>query len=98
MMEESTAIEQYAIEQTSALFDNNALPVSVAEVKRWLSEQLMYLLNHDFNKLVNLLYRIDVYESKAKTCFGKTNHEIADCLAELIWERQMEKARRKYQQ
>lgn len=97
-MEESTAIEQYAIEQTGALFDNSSLPVSVAELKRWLSEQVMYLLNHDFNRLVNLLYRIDVYESKAKTCFGKANHEIADCLAELIWERQMEKARRKYQQ
>lgn len=98
MMEESTAIEQYAIEQTGALFDNEALPVSVAEAKRWLSEQVMYLLNHDFNRLVNLLYRIDVYESKAKMCFGKANNEIATCLAELIWERQMEKARRKYQQ
>jgi hypothetical protein len=97
MMEESTAIEQYAIEQTSALFTNESLPVSVAEAKSWLSEQVMYLLNHDFNKLVNLLYRIDVYESKAKTCFGKSNNEIAMCLAELIWERQMEKARRKYQ-
>jgi hypothetical protein len=61
----------------------------LAEAKRWLSEQIMYLLNHDFNKLVNLLYRIDV--TRVPICFGKTNHEIADCLAELIWERQWKK-------
>lgn len=59
----------------------------------WLTQKVKYLLDNDFNTLVNMLYRIDVFESKAKTCFGKSNDEIAICLAQLIFERQLEKAK-----
>jgi hypothetical protein len=58
----------------------------------WLTQKVKDLLDKDFNALVNLLYRIDVNEKKAKTCFGKSNEEIAKCLSKLIWERQLEKA------
>lgn len=83
--------ELLAAQNLSTLFDDSHLPVNVSEIKLWLEAKVKYLLDHDFNALVNILYRIDVYESKAKTCFGKPNTEIARCLANLIWERQMQK-------
>lgn len=87
----SEEIELKAAQNLSALFDGSSLPVKTGDILLWLEEKVKYLLDHDFNALVNLLYRIDVYESKAKTCFGQPNAEIAKCLANLIWERQMQK-------
>lgn len=95
MVDEKQVIQK-AIEYTADLLNESNMPVSQNDVRFWLEERVLHLLNNDFNALVNLLYRIDVYESKAKTCFGKQNREIAECLAELIWERQMEKAKRRY--
>ncbi len=94
-METPQEHETYAAEQIGLLFNAEHLPVLSTDIKLWLEEQVYHLLNHDFNKLVNILYRIDVYESKAKQCFGKQNKDIAKCLSELIWERQIEKSIRK---
>jgi hypothetical protein len=93
----SGEIETYAVENTLQLFGAELSPMDSNAVRQWLEERVFDLLNHDFNKLVNLLYRIDVYETKAKHCFGKQNKEIARCLADLIWERQWEKAVRRYE-
>lgn len=90
-MTSSNELEKKAIDNLSTLFDDHQLPVSVNDVKLWLEQKVKYLLDHDFNALVNILYRIDVYESKAKQCFGQENSQIAKCLANLIWERQMQK-------
>jgi len=79
------------ISSTQALFGTEENLVGEHDALVWLEGKIAYMLNHDFNGLVNLLYRIDVYESKAKTCFGKQNEEIAKCLAGLIWERQLQK-------
>ena len=89
------ALETYAVENTLELFGAEPTRMDVYSLKAWLEEKVFELLNHDFNKLVNILYRIDVYETKAKACFGKQNREIAKCLAACIWERQWEKALRK---
>jgi hypothetical protein len=89
-------VDLYAIHNTLQLFGEEKALVSVTEAQNFLREKIYEMLNKDFNGLVNLLYRIDVYESKAKNCFGKSNKEIADCLADLIWERQLEKAKRRY--
>ena len=89
-------IEKYAVDSTMQLFGSELAPMDSNAAREWLEERVFELLNHDFNKLVNILYRIDVYETKAKHCFGKQNKEIAKCLADLIWERQWEKAVRKH--
>lgn len=95
-MSDSDKLQQYAVDSTKQLFAVDDLPLDTRLILSWLEERVFELLNKDFNALVNLLYRIDVYESKAKQCFGKENREIAKCLAQLIWDRQMEKAKRKY--
>lgn len=90
-----TPIEQSAFDDTQALL---VLNTTFEHLHEQLANKILDLLNNDFNALVNLLYKIDVNEQKARTCFGKTNEEIAQCLAQLIWERQVQKAeyRKKY--
>lgn len=85
--------EALAIKSALTLFGSEDIISGKENILDWLEEQVFVLLNSDFNKLVNILYRIDVYETRAKECFGKQNKEIARCLALLIWERQMEKVK-----
>ncbi|MEZ4805712.1 MAG: hypothetical protein R2852_09580 [Bacteroidia bacterium] len=91
----SDDIEDLAIQNTALLFGGETTLIQKDSVINWIENQVFHLLNNDFNGLINILYRIDVYESKAKDCFGKQNKEIARCLALLIWERQLEKIKRR---
>jgi hypothetical protein len=91
----SEDIEELALQNTALLFGKEKTLIAKDSVLVWIENQVFHLLNNDFNALINILYRIDVYESKAKDCFGKQNKEIAKCLALLIWERQIEKIKRR---
>ena len=58
--------------------------------------QLQHLINelivNDFNRLVQVLYRIDVSETKLKTLLGNnTETDAAIIIADLIIERQIQK-------
>lgn len=77
---------------------NNELPfqlsekISLAEVKEKLAVHINYLINHDFEKLVYYLYRIDVNESKMKHLLDKNGGEnAAGLITDLIIKRQSEK-------
>ena len=64
-----------------------------------LATHILNLLRTDPNSIVNMLYQIDVSESKAKEAFLLINDtQIAHKLAELIIERQLQKIelRKKY--
>lgn len=65
-----------------------------------LAKHLDHLLATDFNKLVSILYRIDISQEKAIIALAeKTKEESAGkILARMIIERQLEKviSRRKY--
>ncbi len=67
-----------------------------------LSEYLNDLIEHDFNKLLTILYRIDVSESKVRTALAKnpTQESAGKILAELLIEREIQKIeiREKYSQ
>lgn len=61
-----------------------------------LREKLIFLINElikkDFDALIQLLYRIDVYEKKIRIHLDKnTQEDSAAILADLIIERQLEK-------
>ncbi|MGK7390032.1 MAG: hypothetical protein ACNS60_06765 [Candidatus Cyclobacteriaceae bacterium M2_1C_046] len=63
------------------------------EMKKQLSAFLNILLNKDFERLLQGLYRIDVSEQKVKEILHVGSPEnIADNLAELILNRQLQKA------
>lgn len=55
--------------------------------------KINYLINHDFEKLIFILYRIDVNEGKIKNALGQINAEgAAEIILKLIEEREAEKA------
>jgi len=62
-----------------------------------LTRAIQYLIDKDFEKLMHILYRIDVSEKKVKHAFG-LEHDVAEQIAKLIIEREQQKVitRKKY--
>lgn len=56
-----------------------------------LTNYIRDLILNDFNKLVQLLYRIDVDEAKLKTLLKDSNEDAAELIAKMIIERQKKK-------
>ncbi|HCP93595.1 MAG TPA: hypothetical protein DIU05_06140 [Bacteroidetes bacterium] len=84
------SIQKYMEMESTPTYEN------VLEV---LTSSVMYLLLHDMEKLLNILYRIDVNEPKVKAAFAQNNPKlIAPTIAQLILDRELQKAesRRKY--
>jgi hypothetical protein len=72
--------------------------VSGAEdFQRILTKLIRHLLDNDFERLLNGLYRIDVSEEKVKLAMATTD-DVAEKIALLIIEREMQKVttREKY--
>lgn len=79
---------------------NDSIPgiTTQADLKTKLTEIISHLMDHNFEKLLWILYRIDVDEEKAKSLLSK--HLPADApavLAELIILRQLKKEELKKQ-
>ena len=73
-------------------FEINAA-FSEEQIKEALSEALVQLLLHDLEKLWQILYRIDVDETKVKALFSASDAKlIAPQLANLIYKRVEQKA------
>ena len=71
-----------------------SLPITISgeELREKLVVHINHLINHDFEKLVFYLYRIDVNESKMRHLLEQKEGENATGLiADLIIERQSEK-------
>lgn len=65
---------------------------SLTELKKFLSKKIAELLETNYEKLINILYRIDVNEEKLNELFSSRNREpIPPRLADLIIERQLQK-------
>ena len=65
---------------------------SLDELRTNLKKIISHLLEKDFSRLLNALYRIDVSEEKVKTLLSGQSTDIASGLADLILERQIQKA------
>ena len=86
------------IEQIEQLLNQNK-QLNVVQ-KEKLRDQLVNLINHlllnDFNKLVQLLYRVDVSEQKLKELLQKNlTTDAAFIITDLLIERQEEKIKMK---
>ena len=66
------------------------------EFRKLLTKVIQHLLDSDFERLMNGLYRIDVDENKVK--LAMTTDQVAENIALLIIERELQKVetRRKY--
>lgn len=70
-----------------------ALPGSRETLQQRLTELVVHLLLHEMERLLQLLYRVDVNEKEVKAAFGQHDPErIAPRLAELIIDRELKKA------
>ena len=66
--------------------------IPLEELKQKLALHINHLINHDFEKLVSLLYRIDVNENKIRQLLKQEEGEnAAGLMADLIIERQLQK-------
>jgi hypothetical protein len=77
--------------------DDHGLSFSTLEkLKTWLTAEIRMMIDRDFQKLLNMLYRIDVDEQKSKIAFADDDPAVS--LAELIIERELKKVetRKKY--
>jgi len=72
---------------------------TLEEFKAYLTDRLAFLLDNKYDKLINILYRIDVPEDKLSKLFAEQNRDyIPASLADLIIERSLQKVniRQKY--
>ena len=65
--------------------------VGLKELREALSQRIAHMLDHDFEFLMQVLYRIDVGEQKVKYVLQGDSHHPADDLADLVIEREMKK-------
>lgn len=56
-----------------------------------LAEAIDYLIDKDFNKLLLILYRIDINEERLKQALASANKPAAEIIAQMILERQNQK-------
>lgn len=65
---------------------------SYEDIKQQLNKQVAYLIDHDFERLVRLLYTIDVDERVLKHLLQQqVDRPSSDIITDLIIERQIEK-------
>ncbi len=66
--------------------------LSLEEIRTAVTNHVNHLINTDFEKLVSLLYRIDVSEPKMRALLQhKQGEDSAGHIADLIIERQLQK-------
>lgn len=75
----------------ASIFD---LPIkdelNLQQVQQLLAAEISHLIRYDFEKLKNIMYRIDIDENKFYSLLGEPN--AGQEIAKLIIERQIEKA------
>lgn len=66
---------------------------SFESFRKLLEQEVEYLINHQFEKLLWILYRIDVSEKKVKEQLAIDPEHAASVITALILEREIQKAK-----
>jgi hypothetical protein len=74
--------------------DNSLLKITDDEMlRKRITEHVIRLLLYNMEKLLQVLYRVDIDEQKVKSAFAQQDPQlIAPALAELIIQRELQKA------
>ena len=73
--------------------------ISFDLLKERLSSHINFLIQSDFQKLVSILYRVDVSEPKLKHLLKENpGYDAANIITELIIERQLQKIKSRKEQ
>ena len=71
---------------------------SEAELRAFLIEVIQYLLDHQMERLLNILYRLDIDEQRVGLALlPYTDQTAAAALADLVWERELQKVQSRAQ-
>jgi hypothetical protein len=73
------------------------LPATTALFKEKLVSYINNLIDHDFEKLIRILYRLDVSEKKLKETLASSSTDAGVLITEMIIERQMQKIKTRLQ-
>lgn len=102
MASESSSAEEAYLALSVAFEGKETMPaksLSMEDVKAYLKEHIATLLTRNPDKLLSILYRIDVLEKHVLHAFETApSDQLAGTLADLVIERQLQKLfyRRKY--
>lgn len=96
-MTPSDAIVHSAAERIAIAFDVDSALASgntpLEQLRQFLIERIIYMLNTNPEKLMSILYRVDVSEQKVNAIFKTLlPPDMPDALADLLIERQLAKA------
>ena len=85
--------ENKAIAWSLQLFDQELTPneTTFEQQRKHLIQVVTQLIDTDYHKLTNILYRIDVDELKLKKALLESDQPISVTIADLIIERQLQK-------
>jgi hypothetical protein len=84
-----------AAQKLGAYFEHDLIAQSTTyeQLQERLTELIVYLLLHKMELLLQVLYRVDVFERDAKAAFAQNDPKlIAPELAKLIIDRELKKA------
>jgi len=97
-MSYSPALLSSAANQLQKIFEVDNLQVTDGEVLlKKLSRVVQHMLRTDLNRLLHILYRIDVEEQQVKQAMlAATEEEIAERIAQLIIKRELQKAQTRF--
>lgn len=70
---------------------------SLAAFKEKLSAYINELINRDFEKLIHILYRLDVSEQKLRSTLDVSSSDAGMIIAQMIIERQQQKIKTREQ-
>jgi len=86
---------QYEINQATSV---QLLPgTSFTSFREKLASYINDLINHDFEKLISILYRLDVSEKKLREVLASFSIDAGELITEMIIERQMQKIKTRRQ-
>ena len=89
--------EQLQLEIIQATNAQLLLEISITIFREKLVSYINDLINHDFKKLIRILYQLDVSEKKLKEALASSSTSAGLLIAEMIIERQMQKIKTRSQ-
>ena len=94
-MEQKDILTSLSLIQKDFQLNSDHWKIAEEEINAEKAFSLLYklvehLLSHDFNRLINSLYRIDVSEEKLKAALAISPNP-AQTISEMIWERELQK-------
>jgi hypothetical protein len=84
-------MEQELSNSLTDLMGTNISVTDMNEAEKTVGEYINHLIVHDFEKLVRILYRVDVDENRLRTILKQEHTDAGILIARMIIERQIQK-------